>query len=129
MRGLFPSSIIDHPNQVYIALSSMTKWATMSGDVNLSSLYDLLREQFRNPEDPWYKDTIKWWNEYVQKDHSSWPTAYKLSISNVFPNASSAQEPHDLRETEGLTTREQMELEQQERISQAASETGGRPGV
>lgn len=101
----------------------------MSGNVNLSSLYDLLQEQFRNPEDPWYKDTIKWWNEYVQKDHSSWPTAYKLSFSNVFPNTSSAQEPHDLRETEGLMTREQMELEQQERISQAASETGGQPGV
>jgi len=43
----------------------MEKWGSMSGDVNLSSLYDLLREQFHNPEDSWYKDTLKWWNEYV----------------------------------------------------------------
>lgn len=49
----------------------MEKWGTTFGEVNLASLYDLLREQFRNPDDPWYKDTIKWWNEYVWTDSSS----------------------------------------------------------
>ena len=43
----------------------MEKWDTRSSDVSLSSLYDLLREQFRNPEDPWYRDTLEWWTEYV----------------------------------------------------------------
>ena len=47
--------------------------------------------------------------------------------SNVFPDPSSTQGPQDLRETEGLTTRERMELEQQARMSQAASEAGGQP--
>lgn len=47
----------------------MDKWDTRFGDVNLSSLYDLLREQFRDPEDPWYRDTLKWWNECVTLKH------------------------------------------------------------
>ena len=46
-------------------MSSMEKWSLTFGDVNLSLLYDLLREQFCNPEDPWYRDTLKWWNECV----------------------------------------------------------------
>jgi len=59
------STRVYHSKQVYVALSSMEKWDMRFGDINLSSLYDLLREQFRNPEDPWYRDTLKWWNEYV----------------------------------------------------------------
>ena len=55
----------------------MEKWDIMSSDVNLSSLYDLLREQFRNPEDPWYIDTVKWWNEYVQVVLSGWPIIHE----------------------------------------------------
>jgi hypothetical protein len=58
--------VVDHLEQVYVALSSMEKWDSRFGDVNLSSLYDLLREQFRNPEDPWYRETLAWWNECVR---------------------------------------------------------------
>ena len=66
MASVIPSTICYAAIQVYVALSSMEKWDTRFGDVNLSSLYDLLREQFRNPEDPWYRETLKWWNECVQ---------------------------------------------------------------
>jgi len=31
--------------------------------MNLSTLYDLLREQFQDPDDPWCKETLAWWNE------------------------------------------------------------------
>lgn len=51
--------------QVYVALSAMEKWS-MSDDetgVDLSTLYDLLREQFQDPDDPWCKETLKWWDE------------------------------------------------------------------
>ena len=51
--------------QVYIALSAMEKWGIVDHNtgINLSTLYDLLREQFQDPDDPWCKETLRWWNE------------------------------------------------------------------
>jgi len=48
-----------------VALSAMEKWSIADDDtgINLSALYNLLREQFRGPDDPWYKETLKWWDE------------------------------------------------------------------
>jgi len=43
----------------------MEKWAMVDDNtgMNLSTLYDLLREQFQDPDDPWCKETLDWWNE------------------------------------------------------------------
>jgi len=43
----------------------MEKWGMVDDNtgMNLSTLYDLLREQFQDPNDPWRKETLKWWNE------------------------------------------------------------------
>lgn len=48
-----------------MALSAMEKWGIQDENTatNLSTLYDLLREQFSDPDDPWYKGTLEWWNE------------------------------------------------------------------
>ena len=45
----------------------MEKWGTVDDETgfNLSKLYDLLREQFQDPNDPWCKETLKWWDECV----------------------------------------------------------------
>lgn len=51
--------------QVYVALSCMEEWNIKDQEVDLSLMYDLLREQFRDPDDPWVKETLGWWNEYV----------------------------------------------------------------
>jgi len=55
----------DVQKQVYVALSAMEKWAMVDDNtgMNLSTLYDLLREQFQDPNDPWCKETLEWWNE------------------------------------------------------------------
>lgn len=57
----------DTRKQVYISLSAMEKWAIQDDNtgINLSALYDLFREQFCDPDDPWYTETLEWWNEYV----------------------------------------------------------------
>jgi len=51
--------------QVYVALSAMLTWGMMDEEVNLSSMYDLLRQQFQNPNDPWVKETLQWWDRCV----------------------------------------------------------------
>jgi len=45
----------------------MEKWGIMDDETgfNLSTLYDLLREQFQDPDDPWCKETLNWWNKCV----------------------------------------------------------------
>ena len=53
------------PVQVYVALSAMLTWGMMDEEVNLSSMYDVLRQQFQNPDDPWVKETLQWWDGYV----------------------------------------------------------------
>jgi len=55
----------DIRKQVYVALSAMEKWGMVDDNtgMNLSTLYDLLREQFQDPDDPWCKETLEWWNE------------------------------------------------------------------
>ena len=52
-----------------MALSAMEKWAIVDDDTgtNLSLLYDLLREQFDDPCDPWHEETLKWWDRCVFK--------------------------------------------------------------
>ena len=51
--------------QVYVALSCMEEWRVDDEEVDLSMMYDLLRELFHDPDDPWVKETLAWWNEYV----------------------------------------------------------------
>ena len=52
---------------MYVALSAMEKWGIVDDETgfNLSTLYDLLREQFQDPNDPWCKETLKWWDGCV----------------------------------------------------------------
>ena len=55
----------DVRKQVYVTLSAMEKWAMVDDNrgMNLSTLYDPLREQFQHPDDPWCKETLERWNE------------------------------------------------------------------
>jgi len=55
-----------------VALSVMEKWGITDDETatNLSALYNLLREQFQDPDDPWCKETLEWWNECVPVLHS-----------------------------------------------------------
>jgi hypothetical protein len=43
----------------------MEKWGIQDENtaINLSMLYNLLREQFGDSNDPWYKETLEWWNK------------------------------------------------------------------
>ena len=43
----------------------MLTWGMTDDEVDLSSMYDVLRQQFQNPDDPWVKETIRWWDRYV----------------------------------------------------------------
>ena len=46
---------------MYVALSAMEKWGMVDDNtgMNLSMLYDLLREQFQDLDDPWCKETLE----------------------------------------------------------------------
>ena len=55
----------DPLEQVYIALSDMITWGMKHEEVDLSLLYDLLRQQLRDGDDPWVKETLQWWDRYV----------------------------------------------------------------
>ena len=43
----------------------MVTWGMRDEEVDLSLLYDLLRQQFRHPDDPWVKETLEWWDRCV----------------------------------------------------------------
>jgi len=49
--------------QVYVALSCKEEWNISDEEVDLSLMYDLLREQFWDLDDLWVKETLSWWNE------------------------------------------------------------------
>jgi hypothetical protein len=50
--------------KTYIALSSMSQWASYDKVFNLEEFYDSIVMTFEtDPEDPWVIDTLKWWNE------------------------------------------------------------------
>jgi len=51
--------------KVYVALSNMIGWKIEDEEVNLSLLYDLLRRQLCNSDDPWVKETLQWWDRCV----------------------------------------------------------------
>ena len=42
----------------------MGMWGEEWKGVKLARLYMLLREQFAHPEDPWFAETLEWWNEF-----------------------------------------------------------------
>lgn len=54
----------------------MEEWSVSDEEVDLSLMYDLLREQFQDPDDPWVKETLGWWNEYV--------LAFRLQLPSRF---------------------------------------------
>lgn len=43
----------------------MEEWGITDEEIDLSMMYDLLREQFCNSNDLWVKETLDWWNECV----------------------------------------------------------------
>jgi len=106
--------------QVYVALSAMLTWAMTDDEVDLSSMYDVLRQQFQNPDDPWVKETLQWWDGYVlTPPHQTSHPFMVYHSSQVFPTpANEGEDPDNLRDTEGPTVRELMEMERAARISQ-----------
>lgn len=98
----------------------MEKWAMVddSTGINLSALYDLLREQFQNPDDPWYKETLKWWNEYVSTPAHPSICQFTNRPSQVFPEVSNNNDDRDVRDLEGPTMRERMVQEREARMAQ-----------
>jgi len=65
----------------------MERWGIVDDDtgINLSVLYDLLREQFQYPDDSWCKETLKWWNECVLAFPS---VGYRLFIDHTLAKSS-----------------------------------------
>ena len=109
----------DIVDQAYIALSDMVGWGIKDGEVNLSTLYDLLRQQFRNPDDPWVKETLEWWNRFVGTLVSTFLPIHTSSSSQIFPTpADSHDDTDDFRDMEGPTMSELMEREREARMSQ-----------
>ena len=51
--------------QTYVALCCSKEWKEEWKGIKFARLYILLREQFAYPEDPWYANTLQWWNEQV----------------------------------------------------------------
>ena len=86
----------------------MEKWDLAFGDVNLSLLYDLLREQFCNLDDPWYRDTLKWWNGWVQRAQGTPVTSHSRPTLAMY--SPTQQTPKDHR-TEGKQKGPQRESE------------------
>ena len=60
----------DITKQVYVALSDMITWGVRDEEVDLSMLYDLLRQQLHNPNDTWVQETLEWWNRCVSTSPS-----------------------------------------------------------
>ena len=69
MHAVRPSTICYTAIQAYVALSSMTTWGMKDGEIDLSLLYDLLRRQLCDPDDPWVKETLQWWNECARSPY------------------------------------------------------------
>ena len=82
------------------------EWKEEWKGIKFPRLYILLREQFAYPDDPWYSDTLKWWNE------------------QVFGTSHSANEivPETAQDTEGPSTRERSDYERQQRMRAAAAQ-------
>ena len=50
--------------KTYIALSSMSQWASYDNVFNLEEFYNSIVMTFEtDPKDPWVVDTLEWWNE------------------------------------------------------------------
>lgn len=99
----------------------MVAWGMKYEEVDLSLLYDLLRQQFQNTDDPWVKDTLQWWNRHVAITFTN-PDSLSLPHSQVFPtprDTDNGQE--DLRDNEGPTMRELLNAERAGRVSQASA--------
>lgn len=90
--------------QAYVALSSAAEWKEEWEGINLPRLYILLREQFAYPDDPWYSDTLQWWNK------------------QTFEKSCGTDEdvPETAQDAEGPSTRERGDAERQQRIRAAA---------
>ena len=100
----------------------MTEWRISHDEVDLSLLYDLLRQQLCNPDDPWVKETLRWWDRYVVQ-YPYQPPTHGLSSSQVFPTATDGDDDlPDLRDMEGPSMRELMEIERAARMSQVAAD-------
>jgi hypothetical protein len=102
----------------------MEKWGISDENtgINLSTLYDLLREQFQDPNDPWYKETLKWWDECVLTPPCLGVHLFiSLHLSQVFPDTSDDHDPPGVRDMEGPTMRERMAQERVARMAQGGS--------
>jgi hypothetical protein len=77
------------------------EWKEQWKGIKFTRLYLLLREQLAYPDDPWFSDTLKWWNEQIF-------------------DASSATDDEDpseaARDAEGPSTRERSDRERQLRM-------------
>lgn len=51
--------------QARFALSSTTSWGTDNGLFLFNDFYYAVLELFEYPGDPWVKDTLQFWNQYV----------------------------------------------------------------
>jgi len=61
----------------------MVTWGMTDEEVDLSSMYDVLRQQFQNTNDPWVRETIQWWDRFVPMLHHQ--TA--CSLIAIYPPA------------------------------------------
>ncbi|KAF8668368.1 hypothetical protein AX14_006190 [Amanita brunnescens Koide BX004] len=69
--------------QVYFALSLADQWKTEISGFNLSVLYEQILNLFEDPDDPWAKETLEWWNRKVGIYHE--PKLVTISGSETEP--------------------------------------------
>ncbi|KAF9790581.1 hypothetical protein BJ322DRAFT_1104237 [Thelephora terrestris] len=105
MEKVIPSTICYAAIQAYIALCSVSEWKEEWKGIKFPRLYMLLREQFAYPDDPWYSNTLQWWNEQV---------------FGASQQTDGNQPPETTQDAEGPSTRERSDYERQERMRTAA---------
>jgi hypothetical protein len=97
----------------------MEKWSNEDEEIDLFLMYDMFREQFQDTDDPWVKETLNWWNECVSMSLWQAPSPFTQLFRRVFPKPTdSGNNPHDLRDMEGPSMRELIEMERHARAAQ-----------
>ncbi len=51
--------------QARFSICGQDSWEPQDGMFSLPDFYQAMVDLFDNPTDPWYIDTLAWWNKYV----------------------------------------------------------------
>jgi hypothetical protein len=64
-------------------------WTERDGSYNYEDLFDAILRLFEDPDSPWAKETLQWYQEYVSVSHvnhiSRYILARSLAMSQLYP--------------------------------------------